>query len=292
MEPVFGLGNRLIMIASALRLAELYERNLVIIWSEKLVPLHEKRHFEGKLSRFLETNIPELDYPIGGGTFYIPKMETRRYCLKEEHLENDNIYVFGWTHFVLSTNDLYLEPRDLSSEMRTYLKRILRPTLETSTYIKDNYTLLSGEYLGIHCRGGAHISAADNLKYNTPSNIIFKGALHVLSQYNLNAVMLSGQDVQLLAELVDMFKSAGISVSHHILDRFAPVSPLGDNNTSNIFQAIADIILLSQSRVVLSTASSTFGAVASLCAGPERFLFRSPSELISIESEVFTGFGL
>lgn len=284
------------MILSAARLAKKYSRELVLVWGEKVIPFHEATHFVGLLSEYFETGIREIDFPLQGEEVYIPKATiSSRYVISESDFLYRNLYIAGWTHFILVENDFSLSPLGLTSELRDALLEILNPTPYMQDYINLNYIGLTdfAESLGVHCRSGGHISLTDTMHSIPSPSFIYEAACRVMEEKNLSTVLLCGQDKTQLSLLSDLFSSRGLSVVHHRLDDFPTASADGSNTRRHVQQAVADLILLSRSTHVLSSANSTFGAVASLASGRCRFILQgSDAKMYCLPSEVFSGSGL
>ena len=285
------------MILSAARLAKKYSRELVLVWSEKEIPFDTATHFVGPLYEYLETGISEISFPLQGEEVYIPKVATSsRYVISESDFLYRNLYIAGWTHFILVESDFSLSPLGLTSELRDALLEILNPTPYLQDYMTLNYIGLDNfaETLGVHCRAGGHISPTDMTSYSVPPQTIYEAACRVMEEENLSTVFLCGQDKTQLSLLSDVFRSRGVYVVHHRLDDFPTATTDRSNTRHHVQQAVADLILLSRSTHILSSALSTFGAVASLASGRCRFVLHGLDKktLYRLPSEVFSGSGL
>ena len=267
----------------------------MLVWSEKVVPYHEATHFVGLLSEYLETGIREIMFPLQGEEVYIPEVKTSRFCLSEGDFLYRNLYIAGWSHFILVKTDLFLSPNALTSELRGNLLKILNPSPNVLHYIDSNYLGLghSAESLGIHCRSGGHVHHSKAGLFDAPALSIYEAACRIMDEKHLSRIFMCGQDKNLLSFLVNLFNAQGVPITHHRLDDFPTAATDFSNTRSHVNQAVADLVLLSKSTHILSSANSTFGAVASLATGANRFiLMPANNEVLCLPSEVFSGFGL
>jgi len=303
--PVYGLANRLLMIASAYRLCQRFGYELVLIWSDLDHPLSERRHYWGNFGEYFDTNINQISHPLTGKHVLIPCSKREdRFVIANTEFGPWDIYLERWTHAIFSEDDFNLDPRHLTEEYRFIFKHLIKPSANTNHYLEVHYSHLmssleqakdDSQMLGLHIRKGANIDVHNHtyVNYHSIGNIqIFKNTLVALQHLSLKKVFISCQVRRDLEEIKSLLELHGITVFHHSLESF-PDPPLNNQNSDvQIRKSVCDFLMLSKSTVVMSTQNSTFGALAALISGRPRLIMGTHGNIEVLPSTLLSGGGL
>jgi hypothetical protein len=296
LQPIFGIGNRLSMICSAVRYCNKIGYELVIVWKKELTPFSENIHFHSNFSEIFESRIKEIKNKPYGEIVYIPKSEiNERTIFDPDKFNGRDVFVDDWTHFILFPEDIVLPSDDLTVELSQCLRSIIQPTRILSDYIKIiDYSCPTLQLydLGIHIRKGAHIGLNDvssQKKFNIPDAIILGTLEQLLNKRpEIKSVFICGQDYNTIELISKMLINRGITCNYRKIDDFKSV----DSSISDTLNMAADFLALTNCSLILSSENSTFGAIASLANRSNRLILTEDDNLIEINSNVFSGSGL
>jgi hypothetical protein len=302
LTPLFGLGNRLIMITSALRIAEKMDYELVIVWLEDHIYGGDK-HFHGPFSTYFSANIDETTFPLREKRVFLPRPTGEAiggFTICDSTFDGTDLYILEWTHNIFLSSDQRLSTQLLTSQLFDYLARVINPTERIHRYISENYECTDrfeiNNYLGIHIRKGANISngATDYLVAHSISNsAIAMAALRVVQHLSITSVFICGQVHNDIREVVMVLRSFGLAIMSHSAATF-PFQPGADHVNSAVHsdKMITDFVLLQKSRHVLSSSLSTFSALASFRPRGLRFVITPDESVHALGTELGSGSGI
>jgi len=305
LAPIYGLCNRLIMIASAMRICKQSNLELEIVWTDQDHPFSERRHFWGPLSSYFETDLLQSTFPLVGENVYMPKsMRQDRFVLTNSDLCRDSLYILNWTHAILKESDLTISKENLTHQINCCLRDLCKPSKDVIEYAAKHYPngfILAKEkqdapdFIGLHIRKGAIINTNDMIvmgHHDIPNFEIFVATLKVLRQTGIQKVFISSQRKEDTEELVALLNLHGIETLNHKTDHF-PEAPLNnENQPEHITKAVCDFLGLANSRHVISSTASTFGAVAAMLTGNSRYIVSRQNNLVVANSFIMSGSGL
>jgi len=298
-SPINGLGNRLLMITSAFRVASLKDYALVIVWMESAIPSGRK-HFHGPFSTYFETGISEIAWPLTGEKVFLPeRIGAGAFILDDSIFDGSDIYLGDYfTHNIFLKSDFLDRRSTIDEHYYSCLKRILTPSEDTALYLQENYVSDVGfeeDYLGIHIRKGGFLSneVPDYIfAHNINNSMMALSALKVLAHLSKRSAFICGQNYNDAAEVAFLLRNFGVSVMVHRENTFPHPLPDHTNSAQHSTKAVADLITLQKSSNVLSTYFTTFGLFASIRPNNIRFVVNPGGAIASYPTSLLSGNGL
>lgn len=267
-EPICGLCNRLIVLASAQRLADLYNRKLVVIWENNYRPqaMHSNSPFH---------DLFENDFPRIKSFDDVDPASLVRLVSFPRYVPWDSGNVEG--AIALEADCVDLSPyRDIPVVGVTACSPLIAASDSRSTVIQfvaefllkltpvpcvqaavQNFRRMHfhGPVLGVHIRRGDHGAMLDRLGITQPTEEDFWVYVDecLSSQHDLR-VFCASDDDGVKRRFIDRFGDRALSYGAASLDR---------TTTTGLRCALIDLLLLSHAGFVCGTPASSFTVAAS-----------------------------
>jgi len=287
------------MITSAFRVAELKGYELSLVWSEHVTD--HGQHFHGPFSYYFDSEFQESRPPLRGVNVRLPKpVEGYSFTLDDSIFDGHDIYVSEWTHNIFLSSDLAnYSFNTLTDSYYDYLNRVTLPSVAVKSYMNQHYEIDEGfdrlNFLGVHVRKGAFIGNLDHAFSNAQAisnSLISLSTLRVLKYLNRDSVFLCGQNPQDIEEVCLWLRCFGVKLMTHSTQSFPPPPMTASNSPIHSVKAVADFVTLRSSANVLSTSTSTFGALASLRPSNIRFIMKPDGSIAVLSTILGSGSGI
>lgn len=293
------------MIASAMRICKQSNLELEIVWTDLDHPFSERRHFWGPLSSYFETDLIQSQFPLVGENVYIPKsMRQDRFVLRNTDLCREALYILNWTHAILKESDFAISNETLTYQINRCLRDLCKPSRDVIEYATQHYPnefILGNEkqaapdFIGLHIRKGAILDTNNKVYmgyHDIPNHEIFVSTLKVLRQTRIQKIFISSQRKEDTEELCALLSLHGIETLSHNIEEFPETPSNNENRPEHVLKAICDFLGLANSRHVISTTASTFGAVASMLTENSRYILSRHQNIVEANGFLMSGFGL
>jgi hypothetical protein len=306
LEPHHGLGNRLIMILSALRICRRVGYSLQVIWRNNMAGEASEFHYFAPLDTYFCIDAIFISHLPPGINVHIPKyLSEDRSIIDETTFDGQNVYISGWTHFLLLPQDLTETGKiQFTIELQQIASVSLRPMSLLQEWINRCYPLDDksvGPFflLGVHLRGGGHLGGGPlgtnpGLTNNIPNlKTVLDNLDRLLPSSNGSDSVFVGGAPSQLSEVRKFVESKGFKVYSD--PNFAQIKTqdyfTSEPTLQSDLNACRDFYLLMKCINVFTSFETTFGNFAAILGGADRYVTYQ-GKLVKMPPYALTGSGV
>jgi len=275
-EPTYGLGNRLMMIASAIRLSKKWDYELVIVWKDHSMSCDYNAIFGEKFNYITES--PSLpSYP----TDLYPRV-----FINYDEIKGNDLYIKGF-HFIFSLDDLNTPPAQITNELKHSWHEIVPSNEVLDKYLRNSFDL------GIHVRRPVDIEVGVTsfetiTNWTKPSDAFISNiAKNTIIKNNVRSIYIcspSQETINVIKDnLSDLNVNITISCSHNAWDL---------HNKLPLVEAYVDMLHLASCKHIIRHYLSTFSALPSLVSADTEVIYTDEDKAYERQPLVFSGAAL
>jgi hypothetical protein len=263
-EPVNGLANRFMFLASAIRLAHRNGYDVTIVWKPD-------NALNCKITDLICVEHSVVDESPG----LVPEasISEARYVIDFSRIKGKDVYVKGF-HFIFELSDFALDKVIISNQIRLHFQRLVPVPAVADALGNDIYDL------GLHVRRSTIIDTQD---WGRPSDeFIACVCSYAIGKMNSRAVFIAASSVQSKEFMKRNLKIPDVSISTSSVNAWTLSS---DSAVSDF----VEMLKLARCRVIVRPAISTFSALPALINSVREFIYSEDEVFADRTPYVLTG---
>lgn len=252
------LGNCLRVIISALIIAERYKYNVFIDMTNSQLMEKEKQIISSLFPQLCKYNIKSniydslkyddiIKYKVFYGTNY-------------DLIEEGRFVPITVNNFAITSTIYSIIPIDMSSEIYIMKKMQIYKTINYPEWLINNSNNFDKKYnlkdcIGFHIRYSDNLNDTAKKRFNTDIKEFYKK----IETYNNEKILLCSDNIDVIKHCINSYKNIIIA----------------DKCDNQMFQALYEMMLLSNTKLIIGSNSSTFSYEAAFMKGTNIELFEN-----------------